>query len=116
VDDRVDVAPDPVRIVPADDHPMVRRGLRILLEAQPDVRVVGEAGAVDTALRETIAQRPTVVVLDVNMPGEASLPAMRAVPRGGAGHVVHRDVKAANVLLAERAGREHAFRTDFGVS
>jgi DNA-binding NarL/FixJ family response regulator len=75
---RVDVAPDPVRIVLADDHAMVRSGLRALLEAQPDLRVVAEAGDVDAALRETLAHRPAVVVLDLNMPGEPSLP---AIPR-----------------------------------
>jgi DNA-binding NarL/FixJ family response regulator len=78
VDERVDVAPEPVRIVLADDHAMVRSGLRVLLEAQPDLRVVAEAGDVDTALRETLAHRPGVVVLDINMPGEPSLP---AIPR-----------------------------------
>jgi DNA-binding NarL/FixJ family response regulator len=75
---RVDVAPEPVRIVLADDHAMVRGGLRALLEAQPDLRVVAEAGDVDAALRETLAHRPAVLVLDLNMPGAPSLP---AIPR-----------------------------------
>jgi DNA-binding NarL/FixJ family response regulator len=69
---------EPVSIVIADDHTMVRSGLRVLLEAEPDLNVVAEAGDVDTALRCTAAHRPTVVVLDLNMPGEPSLP---AIPR-----------------------------------
>jgi DNA-binding NarL/FixJ family response regulator/tRNA A-37 threonylcarbamoyl transferase component Bud32 len=69
---------EPVSIVIADDHAMVRSGLRVLLEAEPDLSVVAEAGDVDTALRCTAAHRPTVVVLDLNMPGEPSLP---AIPR-----------------------------------
>jgi DNA-binding NarL/FixJ family response regulator/tRNA A-37 threonylcarbamoyl transferase component Bud32 len=69
---------EPVSIVIADDHAMVRSGLRVLLEAEPDLNVVAEAGDVDTALRCTAAHRPTVVVLDLNMPGEPSLP---AIPR-----------------------------------
>jgi DNA-binding NarL/FixJ family response regulator/tRNA A-37 threonylcarbamoyl transferase component Bud32 len=69
---------EPVSIVIADDHAMVRSGLRVLLESEPDLRVVAEAGDVDTALRCTAAHRPSVVVLDLNMPGEPSLP---AIPR-----------------------------------
>lgn len=66
------------RILLADDHLMVRRGLRMVLDAQPDLRVVAEAGDVTAALRWTRAYRPAVVVLDLNMPGEPSLP---AIPR-----------------------------------
>ena len=72
------VASAPVRIVIADDHAMVRSGLRVLLEAEPDLCVVAEAGDVDGALECTRAHRPAVVVLDLNMPGEPSLP---AIPR-----------------------------------
>jgi DNA-binding NarL/FixJ family response regulator len=72
------VAVEPVRIVLADDHAMVRTGLRVLLEAQRDLRVVAEAGDVESALRETLAHRPAVVLLDLNMPGAPSLP---AIPR-----------------------------------
>jgi DNA-binding NarL/FixJ family response regulator/tRNA A-37 threonylcarbamoyl transferase component Bud32 len=71
-------ASEPVSIVIADDHAMVRSGLRVLLESEPDLSVVAEAGDVDTALRCTAAHRPSVVVLDLNMPGEPSLP---AIPR-----------------------------------
>jgi DNA-binding NarL/FixJ family response regulator/tRNA A-37 threonylcarbamoyl transferase component Bud32 len=71
-------APEPVRIVIADDHAMVRSGLRVLLDAEPDLSVVAEAGDVAAALRCTEAHRPAVVVLDLNMPGEPSLP---AIPR-----------------------------------
>ena len=71
-------ASDPVSIVIADDHAMVRHGLRALLENEPDLRVVAEAGDVGAALRWTRAYHPAVVVLDLNMPGEPSLP---AIPR-----------------------------------
>jgi DNA-binding NarL/FixJ family response regulator len=72
------VASEPVSIVIADDHAMVRSGLRVLLDAEPDLSVVAEAGDVITALECTRAHRPAVVVLDLNMPGEPSLP---AIPR-----------------------------------
>lgn len=66
------------KILLADDHAVVRKGLKMLLEAEPDFEVVAEAGNVDDALRYTLGHRPAVVVLDLNMPGEPSLP---AIPR-----------------------------------
>src|SRR4051794_3586329 len=55
---------------------MVRSGLRVLLNAEPDLTVVAEAGDVEAALRCTRAHHPRVVVLDLNMPGEPSMPAI----------------------------------------
>ena len=65
-----------VRIVVADDHPVVRAGLRLLLEAEEDFHVVAEAGEVETARRMVLLHHPDVVVLDLNMPGAPSLPAI----------------------------------------
>jgi two-component system, NarL family, response regulator NreC len=67
---------DPAKIVLADDHSVVREGLRLMLDAQPNLRVVAEAGDVETALRMTRAHRPRVLVLDLNMPGRPSLDAI----------------------------------------
>ena len=64
------------KVVLADDHSVVREGLRLMLDAQPNLRVVAEAGDVDTALRMTRAHRPGVLVLDLNMPGRPSLEAI----------------------------------------
>jgi two-component system response regulator NreC len=72
--------PDRISIVLADDHVVVRRGLRLLLEGEDGLEVVAEAGDVPDALRLVGAHRPTVLVLDLNMPGEDSLP---AIPRFG---------------------------------
>jgi two-component system response regulator NreC len=58
-----------IKIVIADDHAVVRRGLRLLLDAEEGFEVVAEAGDVDDALRYTRAHRPDVLVLDLNMPG-----------------------------------------------
>jgi DNA-binding NarL/FixJ family response regulator len=60
---------DPITVVLADDHAVVRTGLRFVLEAEADLKVVAEAGTVDDALRLTKAHRPSVLVLDFNMPG-----------------------------------------------
>ena len=65
-----------IRLVVADDHAVVRSGLRLLLEAEDDFTVVAEAGEIDTAARMVRAHRPDVLVLDLNMPGPPSLPAI----------------------------------------
>jgi two-component system response regulator NreC len=63
-------------IVVADDHQVVRSGLRMLLDAQPDLEVVAETGDVPATLRSLKGHRPRVLILDLNMPGEPSLPAI----------------------------------------
>ena len=66
----------PVKIVVADDHVVVRRGLRMLLDAAEGFEVVAEAGDVADARRYVRAHRPQVLVLDLNMPGDDSLEAI----------------------------------------
>ncbi|MEU6908040.1 response regulator transcription factor [Streptomyces coeruleorubidus] len=58
-----------VQILIVDDHPVVRFGLRGMLEAYDDLRVVGEAGSGDEAIVLTAATRPDVVLMDLRMPG-----------------------------------------------
>lgn len=70
---------DEVRIVIADDHELVRSGLRLLLEAEPGFEVVAEAGDIDGAVRYTLGHKPHVLVLDLNMPG--ALTAFEAIPK-----------------------------------
>jgi len=65
-----------IRIVIADDHAVVRSGLRLLLEAEPDFEVVAEAGDVEAARRYVRGHHPGVLVLDLNMPGGSSLDAI----------------------------------------
>ena len=69
-------ATEAAKVVLADDHSVVREGLRLMLDAQPNLRVVAEAGDAETALRMTRAHRPRVLVLDLNMPGRPSLDAI----------------------------------------
>jgi DNA-binding NarL/FixJ family response regulator len=61
-------AESPVRVFLLDDHEVVRRGLRDLLDAEPDIEVVGEAGTAQQALARGPAVRPRVAVLDVRLP------------------------------------------------
>ena len=62
----------------ADDHTIVRHGLRMLLEAEPDMHVVAEAADAEEAARKVLAYKPRVLVLDLSMPGGSSL---GAIPR-----------------------------------
>ena len=59
---------DPIRVFLMDDHEVVRRGVRDLLEAEPDITVVGEAGTAAAALARIPALAPHVAVLDVRLP------------------------------------------------
>jgi two-component system response regulator NreC len=67
------------RIVLADDHAVVRSGLRLLLDRADGFEVVAEAGDADAAVRSTLGHKPDVLVLDLNMPGE--LTSLEAIPR-----------------------------------
>ncbi|MFE5124781.1 response regulator [Stenotrophomonas sp. NPDC087984] len=58
----------PIRVFVLDDHEVVRRGLHDLLDAEPDIEVVGDAGTVDHALARGPALRPDVAILDVRLP------------------------------------------------
>lgn len=66
-------APSTIRIVLADDHAVVRVGLRLLLDAEPGFEVVAEAGNTQDAARFVRGHHPDVLVLDLNMPGESGL-------------------------------------------
>jgi two-component system response regulator DevR len=69
-----------IRVFIVDDHPVVRNGLRALLNAQPDIVVVGEASEGEGALRQIEALRPDVVLLDCCLPGPEG-PAVAAAIR-----------------------------------
>jgi two-component system response regulator NreC len=69
-------ADKPLRIVIADDHSVVRRGLRQVLEADTGLEVVAEAEDIDGARRYVRGHKPDVLVLDLNMPGGSTLDAL----------------------------------------
>ncbi len=70
---------EPMRILIADDHAVLRSGLKMLLEAEPDMEVVGEAPDGPATIAETERLRPDVVLLDITMPGGSGLTAMQAI-------------------------------------
>ena len=73
-----DATPTRISIVIADDHAIVRSALRARLEAEPDLEVVAEAGDADEAARKVLAYKPSVLVLDLSMPGT---PSLQLIPR-----------------------------------
>lgn len=72
----MDAPADPITLVVADDHQVVRAGLRLLLESEPRFVVSAEAGSVADAIAAVQRLGPRVLVLDVNMGGESSLDAI----------------------------------------
>jgi len=69
--------PDPIRLLLADDHPVVRDGLAAMLATQPDFSVVGEAGTGAEAVAEAARLRPDVVLMDLEMPALDGIQAIR---------------------------------------
>jgi len=78
------VAEAAIRVLIADDHPVVRQGLRTYLELQPDIEVAGEAGGGIEAAAQAERLAPDVVLLDMVMPDGDGLEALRRI-RAGAG-------------------------------
>ncbi len=82
--------PKRIRILLADDHTVLRAGLRALLAAEADLEVVGEASEGGEAIRLTAALRPDVVVMDIGMPGISGIDATLRIKR---------DLPAVKVLI-----------------
>jgi DNA-binding NarL/FixJ family response regulator len=72
---------DLIRVLIVDDHPMVRRGLRSLLSAHPDIEIVGEAEDSASALRAAVELKPAIILLDIQLPGLDGVQVMEKLRR-----------------------------------
>jgi DNA-binding NarL/FixJ family response regulator len=70
-----------IRVVIADDHPIVRDGVRALLASLPDMELVGEATTGKEAVRAAVSDRPDVIVMDLSMPDLAGAAATKEIRR-----------------------------------
>lgn len=80
--------PAAVRVMLVDDHEVVRRGIVTVIDAQGDMRVVGEASSVAEALRRLPAIRPDVLVVDLQLPDGTGIEVMRAARESGLGQAM----------------------------
>ncbi len=95
-----------IRVILVDDHAILRAGLRRVLEAEPDIEVVGEAESADRAVFEALSSKPDVVVMDVVMPGKSGIEGMPAVLQA---------VPEAKVLVLSMQDDPHYVREAFAV-
>ncbi|WP_414941672.1 response regulator [Amycolatopsis sp. cmx-11-51] len=96
-----------ITIMLVDDHPVVREGLRGMLEAEPDLSVVGEAGSGDEAVALSRVKQPDVILMDLRMPGLDGVGATRQIlaDRPGQRVVVLTTYETdADILRAVEAG------------
>jgi len=77
-----------LRILLADDHAIVRQGLKLLIDSQPEMTVIGEAADGDAVVTQAQALEPDVVVMDISMPGPSGLTATRMLKQRQPGLVV----------------------------
>lgn len=78
----------PLRIVLADDHAIVRQGLRLLIDSQPEMTVIGEAADGNAVLEQARALKPDLVLMDISMPGMNGLVATRLLKQLQPGVVI----------------------------
>lgn len=72
-----------LRVLIVDDHALLRTGVRLLIDAQPDMEVVGEANSVSQALQVARQKQPDVICLDLSLPGESGLSLLEKLKQHG---------------------------------
>jgi DNA-binding NarL/FixJ family response regulator len=97
-----------IRVVVADDHACLRRTLRLLLEQEKDLRVVAEAGDVESTFREMRRHRPDVLVLDPHMPDGFIAERIHQLREGWPATQIVVVTMEQDQLFAERANRAGA--------
>jgi two-component system response regulator NreC len=93
----------PIRIILADDHTVMRSGLRLLLERQPNLQVVGEASDGKQAVDLAAAQKPDVVIMDIAMPHLNGVEAAR--------QIAQRNPQTAIAILSMHSDESYVIRS-----
>lgn len=134
----LEAAVDAMKVLVVDDHPLVREGLRRMLEGEPGVDVVGEASSFEEAMALAEAASPNMILMDVKMPGTNGIEATRqlkqkfptchiiiltlyseflaqAVEAGASGYLL-KDIKRDDLIKAMRAVQEGKASLDLALS
>lgn len=98
-----------IRVLLADDQPLVRTGFRMILDAEADIEVIGEAVDGADAVRQAARLRPDVVIMDIRMPVQDGISATEQIRASGAARVLvlttfHLDENVAGALRAGASG------------
>lgn len=96
------------RILLVDDHPLIRKGLRLTLEAENDFMVCGEAGSADEAIAIIPELAPDIIILDISLPGPSGLDMLRQLDTSKVNGLVLVVSRHDEILYAERAIRAGA--------
>jgi two-component system response regulator NreC len=84
-----------IRLLLVDDHAVVRSGLRMLMEAEPDFEIIGEAGSASEALNQIVRLKPDVVLMDIGLPDLNGIDATREIKR------IHPEVAVVALTIHE---------------
>lgn len=96
-------ARDMKRILLVDDHPLIRKGLRLTLESETDFLVCGEAGTAEEALALIPGLAPDIIILDISLPGQSGLDMLRQLESNRVPGLVLVVSRHDAILYAERA-------------
>lgn len=95
--------PDPIRVLISDDHTILRSGLKMLLNAEADIEVVGEATTGEEAVRLSEQLHPDLVLMDISMPGMGGIDATAEIKKQ------HPEIKV--LMLTMHENEAYLFRT-----
>jgi two-component system, NarL family, response regulator NreC len=90
-----------IKVLIADDHTILRQGLRRILEAEPDIDVVGEAGNGVDAVKRAKQLEPDVVIMDISMPEQDGIESMRQIVKSGPSRVLILSVHLEHQVISE---------------
>jgi DNA-binding NarL/FixJ family response regulator len=89
------------KILIVDDHAILRQGLRRILDAEPDLMVVGEAGTASDALKRAKQLKPDVVIMDISLPDQDGIESMRQIMKGISCRVIVLSVHLEHQVISE---------------